>query len=76
MYSMELVLKPHLEKWKKEFYEIVTETSKNNKFSFLDLKDEEAISRNNELYNDVNHLNMIGANAFTSLLKEQIDSQQ
>ena len=70
---MEIALRPHLLSWKEELYSYLFELKKKYDVNILDLKNEEKISGNYRFYNDVNHLNHIGAIAFTDILFEHMN---
>lgn len=71
--SMEIALAPSLIHWKKEMYTILEHLKRKYDVCIIDFKSEEAISSNHRFYNDVNHLNDVGAIAFTSLLKKKLE---
>ena len=70
--SMEIALKPHLKMWKEEIYDVLNELGQKYGSQVIDLKNETSISANHRFYNDVNHLNNIGAIALRDVLISQI----
>jgi hypothetical protein len=59
--------------WKAEFENIIDDFQHKYTFKYLNFKNYEPISCNNNFYQDVSHLNYDGATAFTTLLNSYID---
>ncbi len=67
-YTMELAMQGIMKEWKSEFESIIFQMQELYGIEYLNFKDCKDISNNPHFYKDVNHLNDIGAVAFTSLL--------
>lgn len=71
-WTMELALKSILQPWKKEFEETMCSMKNKYGLEYYDFKSMTEISENRYFYNDVNHLNDVGAIAFTSMLNNKL----
>lgn len=71
--TMEKVSAPFLNKWKDEFYRIITNICEHNHAVFWDFKNCKEISENHMFYYDEMHLNTVGARAMSSILNEKLN---
>lgn len=70
--TMEEVSVPFMEKWKKEFEDIMKIFRNTYDTRFYDYKDKIEISGNCYFYSDVDHLNTVGGRSLSTLLKKDL----
>lgn len=73
--TMETALVNTLLPWKGEFEEIVYGFQKKYGLQYYNFKNYTKISGNHRFYNDVNHLNKVGAMAFTAVLNQSMQTE-
>lgn len=71
--TMEKVSVPFMQKWKDEFYGIITDVCEHNQAVFWNFKNCKEISENHMFYYDEMHLNTVGARAMSAILNEKLN---
>lgn len=70
---MEKASEPFMEKWKNEFYYIITDICERHHSLFWNFKTCKEISENYMFYYDEMHLNTVGARAMSAILNEKLN---
>ena len=70
--AMEKASKPFMDKWKDEFYRLITKKCERYHGLFWNFKTCEEISKNHMFYYDEMHLNTVGARAMSEILNEKM----